>query len=77
MNINPNYEDQNVPSSSEMIEGIQGLIYDMLIKPMQKELSLKDIEVLGKVADIMQRVGEKATAYEELNEPTLGTNYRN
>jgi hypothetical protein len=49
----------------------------MLIKPMQKKLDLEDIEVLGKVGDVLQSVAEKATAYERLNEGTLDKNYRN
>jgi|11_taG_2_1085331.scaffolds.fasta_scaffold96538_1 hypothetical protein len=77
MNINPDYENQHIPSSSEVMDGIQGIIYNMLIKPMQKKLDLEDIEVLGKVGDVLQSVAEKATAYERLNEGTLDKNYRN
>jgi hypothetical protein len=77
MNINPDYENQHIPSSSEVMDGIQGIIYNMLIKPMQKKLDLEDIEVLGKVGDFLQSVAKKATAYEQLNEGTLDKNYRN
>lgn len=77
MNINPSYQNQHIPSSSEIMDGIQGIIYDMLIEPMQKKLDLEDIEILGKVGDALQSVAEKATAYEQLNKGTLDKNYRN
>jgi hypothetical protein len=77
MNINPDYENQHIPSSSEVMEGVQHIIYNMLIEPMQKKLDLEDIEVLGKIGDALQSVAEKATAYEQLNEGTLDKNYRN
>jgi len=66
MNINPNYQNQHIPSSSELMEGIQGIIYNILIEPMQKKLSLEDVEILSKVGDALQSVAEKATAYENL-----------
>jgi hypothetical protein len=77
MNINPNYQNQHIPSSSELMEGIQGIIYNILIEPMQKKLNLEDVEVLSKVGDALQIVAEKATAYEQLNKGTLDKNYRN
>ena len=77
MNINPNYQNQHIPSSSELMEGIQGIIYNMLIEPMQKKLDLEDVEILSKVGDALQSVAEKATAYEQLNKATLDKNYRN
>jgi len=77
MNINPNYQNQHIPSSSELMEGIQGIIYNILIEPMQKKLNLEDVEILSKVGDALQSVAEKATAYEQLNKGTLGKNYRN
>lgn len=77
MNINPSYQNQHIPSSSEIMDGIQGIIYNMLIEPMQKKLNLEDIEILGKVGDALQSVAEKATAYEQLNKGTLDKNYRN
>ena len=77
MNINPDYENQDVPSSSEVIEGVQHILYNMLIEPMQKELSLNDVELLSKVGDALKSVAEKATAYEQLNKTTLDKNYRN
>ena len=54
MNINPDYENQDVPSSSEVIEGVQHILYNMLIEPMQKELSLNDVELLSKIGDALQ-----------------------
>tara|TARA_R110002020_G_scaffold180152_7_gene374336 strand:+ start:6712 stop:6945 length:234 start_codon:yes stop_codon:yes gene_type:complete len=77
MNINPDYENQDVPSSSEVIEGVQHILYNMLIEPMQKELSLNDVELLSKIGDALKSVAEKATAYEQLNKTTLDKNYRN
>ena len=77
MNINPDYENQDVPSSSEVIEGVQHILYNMLIEPMQKELSLNDVELLSKIGDALKSVAEKATAYEQLNKGTLDKNYRN
>jgi hypothetical protein len=77
MNINPDYENQDIPSSSEVIEGVQYILYNMLIEPMQKELSLNDVELLSKVGDALKSVAEKATAYEQLNKTTLDKNYRN
>lgn len=64
MNINPDYKNQHIPSSSEVMEGVQHIIYNMLIEPMQGELSLEDIEVLGKIGDALQSVAEKATRWE-------------
>ena len=77
MNINPDYENQHTPSSSEVIEGVQHILYNMLIEPMQKELSLNDVELLSKIGDALKSVAEKATAYEQLNKTTLDKNYRN
>lgn len=77
MNINPEYENQHIPSSSEVIEGVQYILYNMLIEPMQKELSLNDVELLSKIGDALKSVAEKATAYEQLNKTTLDKNYRN
>ncbi len=77
MNINPDYENQHIPSSSEVIEGVQHILYNMLIEPMQKELSLNDVELLSKIGDALKSVAEKATAYEQLNKTTLDKNYRN
>jgi len=77
MNINPNYQNQHIPSSSEAMEGIQEIIYNMLIKPMQEKLDLEDIEILGEVALALQSVADKATAYEQLSKGTLDKNYRN
>ena len=77
MNINPDYENQDIPSSSEVIEGVQYILYNMLIEPMQKELSLNDVELLSKIGDALKSVAEKATAYEQLNKTTLDKNYRN
>ena len=77
MKINPEYNNQHQPSSSEIMEGIQGIIYDMLIEPMQKKLNLDDITLLGKVGEALEGVAEKATAYEHLNKTSLDKNYRN
>lgn len=77
MNINPDYENQDVPSSSEVIEGVQYILYNMLIEPMQKELSLNDVELLSEIGGVLKSVAEKATAYEQLNKTTLDKNYRN
>lgn len=77
MNINPDYENQDIPSSSEVIEGVQHILYNMLIEPMHKELSLDDVEILSKIGDALKSVAEKATAYEQLNKTTLDKNYRN
>lgn len=77
MNINPNYQNEHIPSSSEAMEGIQEIIYNMLIKPMQEKLDLEDIEILGDVGVALQSVAEKATAYEQLSKGTLDKNYRN
>ena len=77
MNINPNYQNEHIPSSSEAMEGIQEIIYNMLIKPMQEKLDLEDIEILGDVGVALQSVAEKATAYEQLSKGTSDKNYRN
>ena len=77
MNINPDYENQHVATSSDAMEEIQKIIYNMLIKPMQEKLDLEDIEILGTVGDALKIVAEKATAYEQLNKTTLDKNYRN
>jgi hypothetical protein len=77
MNINPDYKNQHIPNSSEVMEGVQHIIYNMLIEPMHKKLDLEDMEILGKIGDALQSVAEKATAYEQLNKGTLDKNYRN
>ena len=77
MNINPDYQNKHIPSSSEVMDGIQEIIYDILIEPMQKKLTLKDVEILGDVGVALQSVAEKATAYEQLSKGTLDKNYRN
>ena len=77
MKINTEYNNQHQPSSSEIMEGIQGIIYDMLIEPMQKKLNLDDITLLGKVGEALEDVAQKATAYEHLNKTSLDKNYRN
>lgn len=77
MNINPDYKNQHVATSSDAMEEIQKIIHNMLIKPMQKKLDLEDIEILGAVGYALKIVAEKATAYEQLNKGTLDKNYRN
>ena len=64
MKINPKYDNNYKPSSSEIMEFIQGTIYNMLIKPMQGKLSLEDLELLGSVGEQLQDIAKKANRWE-------------
>tara|TARA_B100000497_G_C7650894_1_gene391600 strand:- start:219 stop:473 length:255 start_codon:yes stop_codon:yes gene_type:complete len=64
MNINPDYKNQHIPSSSEVMEGVQHIIYNMLIEPMQGKLSLEDLEFLGSVGEQLQGIAKKASLWE-------------
>ncbi len=77
MNINPSYQNKHIVNSCEVMADIQGIIYDMLIEPMQEKLNDHELNLLSKIADVLGSVAEKATAYEQLNEGALNKNYRN
>lgn len=77
MNINPSYQNKHIVNSCEVMADIQGIIYDMLIEPMQEKLNDHELNLLSKIAEVLESVAEKATAYEQLNKGTLNKNYRN
>jgi len=56
---------------------MQSVLFEMVIEPMQKELNIEDLEVLGVIGATLKGIAKKATAYEHLNETNLEINYRN
>jgi hypothetical protein len=76
MNINESYA-KSQPSPDEVMEAMQSVLFEMVIEPMQKELNIEDLEVLGVIGATLKGIAKKATAYEHLNETNLEINYRN
>jgi|TARA_B110000305_G_scaffold214805_1_gene251822 hypothetical protein len=76
MNINDDYQEES-PSSEQVMQAMQSVLFDMVIEPMQEKLNIDDFKVLDMIGETLKAISEKATAYEHLNETNLEINYRN
>ena len=76
MNINEDYQEES-PSSEQVMQAMQSVLFDMVIEPMQEKLNINDFKVLDMIGETLKAISEKATAYEHLNETNLEINYRN
>ena len=76
MNINKDYQEES-PSSEEVMQAMQSVLFDMVIEPMQKKLNIEDLEVLRTIGATLKGIAEKATAYELLSQKDSYQYYRN
>ena len=76
MNINDDYQEES-PSSEQVMQAMQSVLFNMVIEPMQEKLNIDDFKVLDMIGETLKAISEKATAYEHLNETNLEINYRN
>lgn len=76
MNINESYT-KSQPSPDEVMEAMQSVLFEMLIKPMQKQLNIDDFKALDTIGLTLKDIAEKATAYEHINKTGLDQNYKN
>lgn len=76
MNINESYT-KSQPSPDEVMEAMQSVLFEMLIKPMQKQLNIDDFKTLDTIGLTLKDIAEKATAYEYINKTGLDQNYKN
>ena len=76
MNINESYT-KSQPSPDEVMEAMQSVLFEMLIKPMQKQLNIDDFKALDTIGLTLKDIAEKATAYEYINKTGLDQNYKN
>ena len=76
MNINDDYQEES-PSSEQVMQAMQSVLFDMVIEPMQEKLNIDDFKILDMIGETLKAISEKATAYEHLNETNLEINYRN
>ena len=76
MNINEDYQEGS-PSSEQVMQAMQSVLFNMVIEPMQEKLNIDDFKVLDMIGETLKAISEKATAYEHLNETNLEINYRN
>jgi hypothetical protein len=76
MNINEDYQEES-PSSEQVMQAMQSVLFAMVIEPMQEKLNIDDFKVLDMIGETLKAISEKATAYEHLNETNLEINYRN
>ena len=76
MNINESYT-KSLPCANKVMEEMQGILFEMVIEPMQKELNLDDLKVLDMIGETLGVIAKHATAYETLNKTGLDQNYKN
>tara|TARA_R110001592_G_scaffold160695_1_gene392923 strand:+ start:622 stop:852 length:231 start_codon:yes stop_codon:yes gene_type:complete len=76
MNINDDYQEES-PSSEQVMQAMQSVLFDMVIEPMQEKLNIDDFKVLDMIGETLKGIAEKATAYDHLNKTGLDQNYKN
>ena len=68
MNINSEYDKDEVGNSEEAMEACMSVISNLLIEPAMAndQLSADEAEVLGTVADALSIIAKKAYRYEKM-----------
>ena len=70
----PNHQENFTPEIDNAIEANDACmagIAEILIHPMKDNLTLKQMDHLGLIAEVMRTIAEKAHAYEKLQESSL------
>jgi len=77
MIINEEYQSDDNVSASVVVEAIMEQIATILIHPMHEKLSGDEQMTLGLVANAIKILGEKAQAYDDLQNGDLSQDWKN
>jgi len=66
MNLNPEYNSQEIPSALEGMKVSMKWMWDNLVEPRKSELTAEDADMLSMVGTFMLEVADRATAYDKL-----------
>jgi len=66
MNINPNYEKQDQPSAVDITTMAMDAVFSIAIKPMEKDLTIEQVNLLAEVGIALKIIAKQADAYTKL-----------
>lgn len=66
MNINPNYEEQEQPSAVDITTMAMDAVFSIAIKPMEKNLTIEQVNLLAEVGIALKIIAKQADAYTKL-----------
>jgi len=75
MNINPNYSEQDKPSAVDITSMAMDAVFSIAIKPMEKDLTIEQINLLAEVGIALKIIAKQADAYNKLR--SHGNEYYN